>query len=359
MVWIVALGAAAFLYSRRSMTGSLVGYAEERSVTVAHLEPGMVREMRIELHQSVEPGQLLAKMDDRDDRLHLNTISTDLKRLEREVEAERIRLGMEESSAELNSEDLARRLLVDREEAHIQYLVQIVQRAGDQATLDGTLVEYDILKGLFEGEQANFREVNLMKTQVDTLRARIHKNDEALERMKKAFKEADERWFSFTDRQQQPIDYESVLTPIRMAADVREKEIEELIFRIDQHVLRAPVRGQVTAVFVEPGDRVLAGEPLITISPTATDRVVAFLPEDRTRIVYLGEPVRVFPIGGGLAGRQGMQGKVLSVADAVTEAPARFRKMPTWPVWGREVIVALSDEVTLMPGEAVSLRFEE
>lgn len=358
-VWLVAIAAAGYLYSKRSMTGTITGYAEVRPVTVAHLEPGMVRELRAQLHQLVEPGELLAKMDDRDDRLELSTITTDLKRLQGEVKAERTRLNLEQAGVELDTDDLSRRLLVDREAAHIQYLVQLVERAGDQATLDGTLVEYGILERLFEDEQANFREVNLLKTQVDALRARILKNDEALKRMKKAFEEADQRWFTFNDRQQEPVDYESVLTPIRMAADVREKEIHELIFRIDQHALRAPVRGQITAVLVEPGDRVLAGEPLITISPTATDRVVAYLPEDKTRIVYLGEPVRVYPLAGGVGGRQGVPGTVLSVADSVTEAPLRFRKVPNWPVWGREVVVALADDMTLMPGEAVSLRFDE
>lgn len=358
-VWLLALAAVLVLYSRRSNTGSVVAYGEERSITIAHLEPGMVRELRVELHQIVEPGELLAKMDDRADRLRLSTISKDLERLKYEVEAERSQIEMAQASADLDARDLARRLLVDRESAHIQHMVQIIERAGDQATLDGTLVEYNIMKRLYEEDQANFRELNLMKTQVDALRARVKTADEALERMKKAFKEADERWFAFTDAQQDPVDYESVLTPIRLAADVREREIRELVFRIDQYVIRSPARGQITAIYVEPGDRVLAGEPLVNISPTATNRVVAFLPPERSKFVYLGEPVRVFPVAATNEQSRQVQGAVLSVADAITEAPIRFRKMPSWPIWGREVIVTLSNDATLMPGEAVTLRFEE
>ena len=36
-------------------------------------------------------------------------------------------------------------------------------------------------------------------------------------------------------------------------------------------------------------------------------------------------------------------------------APPRYRQKPTYPIWGRPLIATLSDDVRLIPGEAVTI----
>lgn len=354
IVWVGALGAAISLYPRRLSSGSFIGYAEDLSVIVTHTEPSIVRELGTRLHEIVQPGDVLIRLDDREDRLAIDTIAADVERLKREVEAERAKLELDVANIEINAADLARRFLTDREAAHVQYLSALVTQASDQSLLSGMLVEYDILKRLFDTDQAAFRELNAFETQIEPVRARVEKNRANVERMLQAYEDADKRWFAFVDRQETPVDYESVLTPVRLAVDVREREINELVFRIDQRVLRSPIHGQVTAMYVQSGDRVLAGLPLMVVSPVRTNRVVAYLPENQVALASVGDPVKLYPTSAGPDGPRSFDGQICSVADAVREAPLRFRRMPTWPVWGREVIIELRSNA-LLPGEAVSL----
>lgn len=357
IVWVLAVIAAISIHPRRLTTGNVIGYAEDLSVTVTHTEPSVVRELAARLHEIVEPGDILIRLDDREERLAIQAIAADIDRLRNEVEAERAKLELEVANVELNSADLARRFLTDREAAHIQYLSSLVTQASDQALLNAMLVEYDILKRLYDTDQAAFRELNTFETQMEPVRARVKENKQNVERMLQAFKDADKRWFDFADRQEVPVNYESVLTPVRLAADVRECELKQLAFRIDQRVLRSPIHGQVTAMYVRNGDRVMAGTPLMVVSPVRSNRVVAYLPENQIAFVSVGDPVRLYPASATSDGPRSFEGKIHSVADAVREAPLRFRRMPTWPVWGREVVIQMSSN-SLLPGEAVSLVLE-
>ncbi|RIK69281.1 MAG: hypothetical protein DCC65_00625 [Planctomycetota bacterium] len=355
-LWIGAVAAALSLYPRRFSTGSVIGYAEDLSITMTNVEPGLVRNLGAKLHEFVEPGDVLVRMDDREDRLHLITLSKDLERLQNEVESERIKLNLDQTNVEINAADLARRYLTDRESAHIQYLSALVTQASDQSRLTGMLIEHEILQRLYKTENAGFRELNNYETEVEAVRARIESNERNIDRMLKAFVDADKRWYNFNNKLEVPVDYEAVLRPIRLAVDVREREIEELTFRIDQRVLRSPIHGQVTAVFVQSGDRVQGGDPLVVISPVGTQRIVAYLPENKATVVSVGETVSLYPTAPGPEGPRRLVGEVTSVSDAVREVPIRYRRLPNWPSWGREVVVSVKDE-SLLPGEAVSLVF--
>lgn len=355
-IWIGAVGAAIGLYPRRFSTGSVIGYAEDLSITMTNMEPGLVRDLGAALHEFVEPGDVLVRMDDRGDRLRLLTLSKDLERLQQEVDAERVKLELDRTSVEINAADLARRYLTDREAAHVQYLSALVTQASDQSLLNGMMVEQEILQRLYKTETAGFRELNTFETQIDAVRARIDKNKKNIERMLQAFEDADKRWYNHSDKLEVPVDYESVLRPLRLAVDVREREIEELTFLIDLRVLRSPIHGQVTAVFVQSGDRVQGGDPLVVVSPIGTGRVVAYLPENKATAVSVGESVSLYPTASGPEGQRKLVGEVTSVSDAVREVPIRYRRLPNWPSWGREVVVSVKDE-SLLPGEAVSLVF--
>lgn len=358
VIWVMAIVLAFRLNPQLGLAGRFTGYAESRPVIVAHAESGMVRELRVGLHQVVEPGEILLKLDDHQERLHLATISSDLERIRKEVDAARVKLELDQVGAELNQEGLSRRLLVDREAAHIQYLDALVQQASDQARLDGKMIEYGLVKGLHDEAHGTFRELNIIKTEVDTIRERIEKNKSALARMEQAFKDAEMRWFAFSDREPFSIDYDTILTPLRLAVDVREREIAELTHQIDQHALRAPIRGQVTALHVAAGDTVIAGNPLVTISPTTTQFVIAYLPEDKIASMQIGDPVRVYPVAVTSQNARIAQGRVFSQSDVVIEAPLRYRRLPTLPVWGRETVIKVMDNTSLLPGEAVSLMLD-
>ena len=70
------------------------------------------------------------------------------------------------------------------------------------------------------------------------------------------------------------------------------------------------------------------------------------------RIPPLAFKLPLAPAGG--EARQ-HSGTVVSLSATVDEAPLRYRQNPAYPVWGRAVVVALDDDVRLIPGEAVTI----
>lgn len=356
VVWILAILAAFGWRERFSPLESVVGYAETQSVPVIPPRMGVIRNVRVNLHDRVEAGQVLMEMDDRSERIALATIQTDIARLKSEVIAEGAKLEMERSIglAEVTNEE--RRFLRDRESNQLEYLAALASDGEDRAELRGARVEFEIVSKLFEQNDANFRELNTSETSFEALQERVDRNKEVIERKKKSFEDADRRWYAFSMQPGMVIDSESMLTPLRLAIDVRQHELEELIRQIDACVVRSPLEGQVTALSMHNGERVMEGDVLAMISPVAASLVVAYLPENKCTNVSVGTSVALVPVSPRANRHVRAGGTVVSMSAIVSEAPIRFRTMPAVPFWGREVIIALATENSLLPGEALQIR---
>jgi multidrug resistance efflux pump len=357
VVWVSAIVAAVYLYQRTVAPGTVTGYAEDATVTLAHPEPGTVREVHVKLYDYVTRGQVLVSMDDREERILLASIEKDIERLRAEVTAEEARSRADNARAMADVEDLTRRFAIDREVAHIDYLSQLAQDAGDRILLRGLTVECEIVRDLYDQGTATFREYNDIQTQRDSLEATIAENVEVLAQKKKVFEESDRRWIQFVEHEAVVVSYEPVLTPLRLAIDVRERDLQEVVRRIDDHVLRSPVEGQVTGLPVHDGDRFQAGICLATVSPILTNRVVAYLPERTILSARVGAPVSVRCLAAGAGRQRQYTGTVISLSATVTESPLRYRPIPTYPFWGRGLVVSLDDQSPLIPGEAVAIAF--
>ena len=194
---------------------------------------------------------------------------------------------------------------------------------------------------------------------MDSLKTTIEHNVAVLERKKKAFDEADQRWIRFVDHYEVATPYEPVLTSLRLAIDVRQRDVEEIVLRIDAHVLRAAVDGQVTELLAHAGDRVQAGTPLVTISRTSTNLVVAYLTEQMSLTARVGSAVQVNCVASADAQRREFSGAIVSLSATISEAPLRYRQVPAYPVWGRGMLIALDENVRLIPGEAVRIAFSD
>ena len=357
VVWVAAIGAALQLHRQVGTVAAINGFAEDHPVTLAHLEPGVVREVYVRLYDRVSCGQMLVSMDDRQERIQLDATEKDIERLRAEVLAEEARLSAGNAWATADVDDLARRFAVDRESAHIDYLSQLAIDARDRVLLRGTLVEYEIVRKLHDQASAPFRELNDIETELDSLRATIAENTEVLARKRRAFEHADRRWSRYVEHEGVATAYEPVLTPLRLAIDVRARDLEEIVRRIDAHLLRAPVDGQVTTLLAQAGEPVQAGIPLVTISPTYTNRVAAYLPESAVLSAEVGDPVSVSCLAAADGGRREFPATIVSLSATIDEAPPRYRRLPNYPIWGRGLIASLNDNVRLIPGEAVQIAF--
>ena len=358
-VWLSAIAAAFFLYGRVTTTTAMSGYAQDAPVTLAHPEPGVIWKVHVQLYEQVRRGQVLVSMDDGQERILLSMIQKDIDRLRAEVDAERVRVLADNVRAKTDVADLARRFVVDRETARIDYLCQLAANACDHILLRGSLAQYQIERALYDEGTATFEELNEIETQTGALKAGVEKNAEVLERKKEAFEKSDRRWIEFVQADSVVIPYQPVLAPLRLAIDVRQRDLEEVVRQIDAHVLRSPLDGQVVGLLAHAGDHVEGGVPLITVSPTFTDKVVAYLPEQMALAARLGAPVSVTAVATAAGQRRVYAGTIISLSATVGEKPLRYRTIPNYPVWGRGLVVALNDAAHLIPGEAVKIALLE
>lgn len=354
IVWTAAVIAAVVVHRRVYFAGAIRGFADDQPVTLAHFEPGTVHEVHVRLFDSVARGQVLLTLDDAQERIELQSIETDVERLRAAVGAEKARLEASNAWSTADVSDLARQFAVDREEAHVEYLAQQVTNATDAVLLGGAEVEYEHERRLYDSGSAAFLELVDAETKVGALRETVSRNAEVLASKKQAFDEADLRWNAFLARQDVTALYDPVLTPLRLAVEVRRHDLDETVRRINAHVLRAPTDGQVTILLARAGDSVQVGTPLVAISPTSTNRVLAYLPEDIVHSTHIGSPVAVRRF---TADPAEFKGRVVGLSAVVSEAPLRFRTIPGSPVWGRGLLVNLDEGVQLLPGEAVRIAF--
>jgi multidrug resistance efflux pump len=355
VVWLLAIAAALGLLRGVGPRGNLPGFADATSATLAHDASGVVRGVHVGPFDYVSRGQSLVTLDDSAARLRLAAVEKDIERLSAEVSAEAARLRATNAQAVAEVDDFARRTAIDREAAHIEYLGELMADARDRALLKGERVEHGIVRGLHENMEASFRELNESEADAESLRAKVERNADVIARKKQAFEEADRRWRRHAYGHDVGVSIEPVLAPLRLSMDVREQELLEIIRQIDAHVLRAPMSGQVTMLDAAVGDAVEPGRPLVVVTPTSTDRVVAYLPEHAAFLPVPGTPVWVR--GASSEGPGEYAGRVLRLSTAITEAPPRHRAAPSRPSWGRGLIIALHDGARLMPGEAVAIRF--
>ena len=356
-VWMVAIAGAWHLHQRVAATGTITGYADDQPVRIAHGESGVVRVVHVRLYDAVAGGQILVSMDDRQERIQLVTVEKDIERLRGEIAAAEARWSADNARAQADVDDLERRFAVDRERARIDYLAELAVDARNRIDLRGKTIDLEITTDLADKGETAWRELNDIQTQVGSLQATVSMTVDVLDRLKEAYQEADRRWNLYRTRADVVTTYDPVLTPLRLAVDVRSRDLDEIVRRIDTHVLRAPIDGQVTAMLAHPGGYVQAGAILATISPTTTNRVTAYLPEQLALSTRVGAPVTVYRLASADRRERGFPGTIVSLSATVSEAPLRHRRIPTYPVWGRGLTVSLSDDAHLIPGEAVTLSF--
>jgi len=354
LVWIGAILAAVQVYRMQGAPSIVTGHVIDAPVTLAHFEPGVVREVLVELYDSVQEGQMIVAMDDEEERTQLAAIEEDLKRLRGEVDAERARLQVEAAVPTTGDPDRVRQLAVDRESAHLDYLGQLMVNAKDRLERHWAGVECEIMKSLAQKEGSPPPELDAAGTHHPPRQEVVADNASLLQRAKEAFEQSDLRWARLLRQESMSTPEDPVLASLRLAVDARRRDLEETIRRIDTHVHRAPIDGQIIRLDVRAGDHLPAGAPLAVISPTTAHEVVAYLPESLARSFAVGARVSVEPLADP-GGSRVLIGTVSRLSAAVTEVPVRSRPFPLYPAWGRGVRVTLPEEERLIPGEAVRI----
>ena len=124
--------------------------------------------------------------------------------------------------------------------------------------------------------------------------------------------------------------------------------------------LHAPIDGIVTVVHKRPGEQVLPGEVIATITSRKTERIVGYLPQAFPYNPTVGMKVEVSTRTPFSLGRSRSVATIIGVSphlESVTNVVVRpYNPNLDLPMLGRVVSVSLPPDLKLLPGQPLDLR---
>lgn len=140
---------------------------------------------------------------------------------------------------------------------------------------------------------------------------------------------------------------------LRNAITNVEIRIEDLEFKADSLEVRAPISGRVTQLLAVPGQAVIQGQILMTITSDVSSQVISYIRQDQRFKPTPGMPVELrSQIEGATVAAQ-----VKQVGPRVEAIPTQQLRDPRTPEWGIPVMITIPQEIKFRPGELVEVRF--
>ena len=137
-----------------------------------------------------------------------------------------------------------------------------------------------------------------------------------------------------------------------LAAQVQRLSDELILLEKERSrlIICAPMSGMIGTVKFKEGEKVSPFDTILTLHAAAPSYVKGFIHENVYSHVTVGDTVQVTPFSDE---KQGIDGTVVGVGSRIVDYPERLRKRQDIPIWGREVIIKIPENNTLLLGEKV------
>jgi multidrug resistance efflux pump len=338
--WIVWLGTMAtvfVLYNDVNDRGRVLGFAYGIEYKVAAPAQGRIQSVAVEIGQAVKRGDVIAILDG-------SSINAQI----RETEALKRKVGatIDATSEEVRrrSAQTARTLDVSIEENEVNLEQAQANHRIKRTELKALEIQLKRLRGLVRQKLAPARNLPDLEIQHAALKSQVATAATTTELLKKRLQSARMRRATLPD---DPV--EVAIGPLKEEIRILETRLAHLRYQKGNLVLRAPAAGQVYRIIQRPGDVAAAGQTIVRLIGSKSDRVVACVSEYEALNVQVGAKATLFRRD---TSGQTLSGHVMSMGPIVDEVPVRCRRDPRLPAWGRDVVIILDDHGTLVPGQA-------
>jgi multidrug resistance efflux pump len=349
VAWWTAVAVLVVLGQRQMVRSQILpGVVEMRMVTVAPLSNGALGGVSVDLFDMIKEGQVLAVMDDALVRGELLTAEAELRQLQSQVEAERVKLGMLQSKEESDT----RRFQLDTEQTRLGMLDRVTRLESDKVTLARLEAVVQREKELVTKGLSDDLSYEKDRLQYETLKANVAEGEKALEEARRQKAAADQR-SSQQSVQSGSIQLDMALKPISESISVQEARISQITERQKTLVLRAPVDGKIAQILHRPGETVMAGVPILSIDTGEGRRVLAYVDENLRAVPKEGDVVEVYSATNP---QRMVTAKVLKTGPLVEEFPLHLRRNPNMAQWGHTILVGELPADLFLPGQSVSVR---
>jgi len=145
-------------------------------------------------------------------------------------------------------------------------------------------------------------------------------------------------------------------------ADIQLSELEkrknELQRQSDDLKVRTKFSGSVGSVLYKSGELVAPFSPIVTLHNAYPNYIKGYIHEDVLNEITIGQQVWVKP-NSAENERTTIIAIVESLGSRIVEYPNRLKRNPRVPAWGREVVIRLPENATLLLGEKVHIALRE
>lgn len=308
---------------------TVVGEVENPNVNVISTVPGRLAELSVARFQEITKDQVLGRLypaEPEQMQASLLAVQMDLKVM-------RARMALDEHRNALNYEQL-----------QLDYLSERAALAVARANLAQAESQRRRIAALHQEKVASDMELELAVRDQEALQAEVLENtrlvaavEQSLERLQPARTAGDAQ---------------APGALIRAALEAHENQLLLLEGPVS---LRAPVAGVISIVHRRPGENILAGEPIVTLSPRPSERIIGYVRQPLRVVPKTGDRVRVRTRG---PTRQVGESQVVQVGtDLQLITPSLQPRGLTANVEERGLpfLVNIPDGMRVYPGELVEV----
>ncbi len=354
MVWSLAVAACVVLAKRQAQYIDAVGIVEVRNVVVAPLIDGTIHGMSVDVLDLVHSGDVVALMDDTLVKSELMVAEAELGRLDAELQAESARIDLELANSNRDAMIDMRRLALDEEEARLEHLDRLISQETDRVTLQRLELRVARQKSLTAemiDDESVYDETRLLH---DALKTQIEENEAAIRLARVNIDTAKARRAE-AETLGVAVAANNFLAPFSEALTVQHKRIEEIKNRSIMLTLKAPMSGQVSTLFHRTGETVLSGDPVMLISDTSSQRILAYVDQSSARKIKVDTEVEIHSRG---YPTQIAQAKVVKVGSTIEEYPLALKGNSLMTRRGLPLLVTPLKADVFIPGEILDLRIK-
>ncbi len=344
-----------WLWERQGQQPNAVGEVEAVRVDVAVRIDGMlapVSRSPWRLLDAVRANELIARLDDRPLEAKLETFRAELLRLRKTLDAEQLRVALDEASRRSGQLREVAQVAWQVEQHRLSALDRRALLEGDRVVLQRRNARVDFLTPLHQRGAVSDVEISDERLLRDEVGKRIQENQKALAEAEKLYQAAMERLRQFPAPELAEV--KRLLGPVEAAIGVQESSIRELQLEREWLEIRAPITGTIVAIHRQPGQSVRAGDPVMTIAAEQGRYIVSYVPQENRLQPEVGMAVEV---RSRLPGSRPHEGVVERVGPQVEVIPQHQRRSTQVLEWGQPVRILLPAGLDARPGELVDILF--
>jgi multidrug resistance efflux pump len=325
IVFFTVLGLVAVSWKHYIAAPSVIGEVENARVNLIHTQPGLLAELNVERFQKVTKAQVIGRLY----TLDPEQLKASVAAIEADVKVLKARMAVDEERNELNYEQLRLDSLARRAELAIA-----------RANLQQAELELQRVTQLHKEKVASDFEFDVATRDRARLVSEVSEKEKLLTHVEQSLGR-----LSPGPRQNPKAEL--------FSAAIQAQE-NRLMLLEGPLLLKAPIDGVVSFINHRPGERVMAGDPILTISPEHSDRIIGYLRQPLSSVPKVGSPVKVRTRG---PARQTGIAKVLQIGGDMQPitAPMRIRGYDTSQERGLPFLVEVPAGMAVVPGELVDL----